>query len=94
MNSEIGVYVCGLTEEALSFWTDVFEVFFGGCTTVSARGSWQGETEAVNVVSHLFDKYDQDFDDQELVALVKRYKSEQQQDAVLVTYTPVYANLW
>ena len=94
MNSQITVYVCGLTDEALTFWTYAFEEFFGGATTVTARGTWEGETEQVNVVSHLFDKYNQDFDEVALNALVREYKADQQQDAVLVTYTPVYANLW
>ena len=91
MNSQITVYVCGDDKDA---WARHFEEFFVGATTITALGTWEGETEGVYLVSHLFDKYDQDFDDSALVALVKEYKADQQQDAVLVTYTPVYGDLW
>lgn len=94
MNSEISVYVNGNTWVELTNWTVKFEQFFGGATTVRGRGTWEGETEAVNIVSHLFDQYDPDFNEQELSALVREYKTDNEQDCALVVYRPVHAGLW
>lgn len=90
MNKEISVYVTG---NALSFWTREFEAFFGGSTTVSARGSWQGEEETVHVVSHLYNSYEPDYKHYALDQLVRKYKRMAKQDAVLVVEREVKATL-
>ena len=90
---EVSVYVTGRTLGELSFWTREFTAFFGGSTTVNARGSWEGETEDVHVVSHLYDQRDPDYKFYSLDQLLRKYKRQADQDAVLVVYREVKALL-
>ena len=86
MNKRVTVYVNGETWDALRHWTLAFEAVFDGTTTVRARGTWMGETEAVNMVSHLYDSDKPDFLIPDLRELVAEYKREAGQHAALVTY--------
>ena len=86
LNREVVVYVNGDTPEVLYWWTRKFEQFFGGATTVHARGTWEGKGEGVNLVSHLYDVFEMDFKAYELDQLVRKYKREANQDAALVVY--------
>ena len=91
---EITVYVTGNTAGELSFWTREFKSLFGGSTTVSADGTWGGETERVNLVSHLYDRRMPDWSHYELNNLVYNYKREAKQDAVLVVDREVKGRLY
>ena len=93
LNTEVSVYVTAKTEGALSFWTREFEGFFGGTTTMTAHGTWKGESEKVNVVSHLYDRLDPDFKYYELSNLARDYKRVERQDVVLIVEREVKTTL-
>ena len=93
MNREISVYVCGNTWAELTAWTVKFEAFFGGATTVRGRGTWEGETEAVNVVSHLYNNREPDFKYYGLDQLLREYKRETKQAVVLTVEREVSVKL-
>jgi hypothetical protein len=86
MNKRVSVYVNGNTWAELQRWTENFEKFFGGATTIHGVGAWEGETEAVMVVSHLYDTDAPDFKVAELNELALLYKADNQQETVLITY--------
>ena len=94
INLEVTVYVCGRTWGEQQEWTLKFEQFFGGATTVQAAGTWEGVTEEVNLVSHLYDEHDPDFKGYELSNLVREYKRATQQEVVLVTRQEIRVKLY
>ena len=93
MNREITVYVCGKSIFALAYWTKRFKQFFGAATTVQASGTWEGESELVNLVSHLYDAKQPDYLYYKLDQLVREYKREAQQGAVLIVERKVYTRM-
>ena len=94
LNMQVTVYVCGRTWGEQQRWTRTFEQFFDGTTTVQGVGTWDGIDEEVNMVSHLHDGLDPDFKHYGLENLVRKYKSETQQETVLITWTTVKGKLF
>ena len=94
INREITVYVCGNSIFSLDYWTKRFEKFFGGATTVQAFGTWEGDSEPTNLVSHLYNKQDPDFKRFEFNNLAYEYKREAKQQVVMVSEIEVKTKLY
>ena len=93
LDREVTVYVCAPSVFALAYWTNRFEQFFDATTTVQAFGTWEGESEPVNLVSHLYNECKPDFAHYALGQLVREYKREAKQETALVVWREVKAKL-
>ena len=90
---EITVYVTASTLGARQVWVEKFQRLFDGVTVLRGTGVFEGHEEPVVMVSHLYERMNPDFSYYELNNLVRNYKREAMQDAVLVVEREVKAAL-
>lgn len=92
-DTEITITVCADTADELLHWVREFTKFFNATTIVTGKGTWEGILEPNAQVSHLYNKRNPDFKWHELDQLIRRYKREAKQFAVLTVEREVKGRL-
>ena len=93
-DKEITITICAYAADQREFWSLAFERFFGSATIVRGTGTWEGLREPNIQVSHLYNSGDNDIDWDAFDVLVKEYKADADQFAVLVVYRQVNGKLF